>query len=300
MSIVKFIASRVEEKSFLMSGIARFPLPSSAAVLLAVPLIFSAVLGFGVLIQPDSIGEGSPISITFSNITDGYILNTTIVSTFPAASSTSWYNITNWGYSFGLQNGNVTVIGTNVNRIMLLARAGSGLRRAEDTGTGNIVVRLPLDIQQGMYYDYRILYEVHNSTVPVQITLIQQGAKEGLDDSVSTPAVYGISSGSLEVEILANGTFEGSQVIRVASPAPTPATTPQATTGPQPPTPPTVSGTALATTLPATPNSVEKTPSASPTPPATPGPEGLSPWIIGYAAVVVLIAALADYFILRD
>jgi hypothetical protein len=45
---------------------------------------------------------------------------------------------------------------------------------------------------------------------------------------------------------------------------------------------------------------VEVTPSASATPQATPGPEGLSSWIIGFAVVIVLVAAVADYFILRD
>ena len=79
-----------------MSGTARSPLPRLAAVLLALPLIFSAALGIGVLIQPDSIVEGGQISITLSNVTDGSVLNTTLVSSFPAASSTSWFNITNW------------------------------------------------------------------------------------------------------------------------------------------------------------------------------------------------------------
>jgi hypothetical protein len=282
-----------------MRGKARSPRPRPWAVLLVLPLLFSAVLGLGVEIQPDAITEGSPISITLSNVTDGLALNTTLVSSFPAASSTSWFNITNWMYSFGLEEGNVTVIGENVNRIMLLVRAGSGLRRAEGTGTGNIIVGLPLDLLTGVYYDYRILYEVHNFTAPVRITLIQQGSKVGPDDSVSTPSIYGVGEGNLTLEVLANGTLEERRVVRVGTPATIPATTPQIT-GNQSPTPPTVSGTVPATTLPATPNPPVQTTSVPPTPPPTPGPEGLSPWIIGFAALVIIIALLADYFIMRD
>jgi hypothetical protein len=283
-----------------MSGTARSPLPRPAAVLLALPLIFSAALGIGVLIQPDSIVEGGQISITLSNVTDGSVLNTTLVSSFPAASSTSWFNITNWRYPFSLQNGNVTVVGENVNRIMLLVRAGSTLRKAEGTGTGSIIVGLPIDLLTGVYYDYRILYEVHNSTAPIMITLIQQGSKVGIDDSVSTPSIYGADGGNLTLDVLANGILEGSQTVRVGNPVPIPPITPQVTPGTQPPTPPTVSGTARATTLPATPNLPGETSSTPFTPQPTPGPEGLAPWIIGYTALVIVIAALADYFILRD
>lgn len=283
-----------------MRGIARFPAPRPAAVLLALPLLFSAVLGIGVQIQPDTIMEGSQISITLSNITDGYALNTTLVSTFPAGSSTSWFNVTNWRYPFTLQKGNVTVVGGNVNRIMLLVRAGSTLRKAEGTGTGNILVGLPMDILTGVYYDYRILYEVHNSTAPIIITLIQQGSKVGTDDSVSTPSIYGAGGGNLTLKVLVNGTLEGSQLIRVGKIAPTPVTTPQVTTGTQPPTPPTLSTTVPGTSLPTTPYPVVQTPSLTPTPTTTPGPAGTSPWIIGYVALIIIITILADYFIMKD
>jgi hypothetical protein len=283
-----------------MRGITRSPHPRSAAVLLAIPLIFSAVLGIGVQIQPDAIVEGSQISLTLFNVTDGCTLNTTLVSTFPPASSPSWLNVTNWRYDFSLQKGHITVVGGNVNRIRLLAQAGSTLRMAEDTGTGDIIVGLPLDILTGVYYDYRILYEVHNSTAPITITLIQQGSKVGTDDSVSTPSIYGAGGGNLSLEVLVNDTLEGSQVVRVGNPATIPPTTPPVTQGPQPPTPPPVSGTVPGATLPATPNPPVQTPSVSPTPLATPGPEGLSPWIIGSAAVIIIVTILADYFIMKD
>jgi len=283
-----------------MRGRARSPASRPAAVLLAIPFLLSAVLGIGVHIQPDSIGDGNPISITLSNITDGYTLNTTLTSTFPPASSTSWFNTTTWRYAFSLQKGNITVAGRNVNRIMLLVRAGSILRKAEDTGTGDVMVELPMDILTGVYYDYRVLYEVHTAGTPVTITLIQQGSKVGTDDSVITPFIYGADGGNLTLEVLANGTFEGSHVIRVGNPAPTPATTPQVTTAPQQPTPPTVSTTVPVTSLPATPKPPVQTPSVSPTPLPAPGPEGFSPWIIGYVALVIIFTILADYFILKD
>lgn len=283
-----------------MRGIARFPAPRPAAVLLALPFLFSAVLGIGVQIQPDTIMEGSQISITLSNITDGDALNTTLVSTFPAGPSTSWFNVTNWRYPFTLQKGNVTVVGENVNRIRLLVRVGSTLRTAENTGAGNIMVGIPMDILTGVYYDYRVLYEVHNSTAPIMITLIQQGSKVGTDDSVSTPSIYGAGGGNLTLKVLVNGTLGGSQLIRVGNPATTPATTPQMTTGPQPPTPPTVSTTVLVTTLPSTPNPPVQTPSVPPTPLPTPGPGGFPVWIIGYAALIIIITVLADYFLLKD
>jgi len=283
-----------------MRGITRSPHPRSAAVLLAIPFLISAVLGIGVQIQPDTIVDGNPFSLTLTNITDGYTLNTTLVSTFPPASSTSWFNVTNWRYDFSLQKGHITVIGGNVNRIRLLAQAGSTLRMAEDTGAGNIIVGLPLDILTGVYYDYRILYEIHNSTAPIMITLIQQGNKVGTDDSVSTPSIYGAGGGNLSLVVLVNGTLEASQVVRVGNPATIPPTTPPITQGPQPPTPPPVSTTVTGTTLPATPSHPVQTPSVSPTPLATPGPEGLSPWIIGSAAVIIIVTILADYFIMKD
>ncbi|MDD1665693.1 MAG: hypothetical protein LUQ32_10085 [Methanomicrobiales archaeon] len=271
-------------------------MPRPAAVLLALPLLFSAVLGIGVVIQPDSIMEGNQISITLSNVTDGYTLNTTLVSTFPAVSSTSWFNVTNWRYPFTLKGGNVLVSGQNVNRITLLIRAGSSIQGAPPKpGTGDITVELPMDILTGVYYDYRVLYEVHNASAPVTITLIQQGSKAGPDVSVSTPYIYGADGGNLTIEVLANGTLEGSQVVRVGNPAPTPATTPQVTTVPRSPTPPTIS-----TTPPATPSPPVETPSVPPTPPPTPGSVSFSPWIIGYAAIVIVITILADYFIMRD
>jgi hypothetical protein len=283
-----------------MRGITRSPHPRSAAVLLAIPFLVSAVLGIGVQIQPDAIVEGSQISLTLSNVTDDYTLNTTLVSTFPPASSPSWFNVTNWRYDFSLQKGQITVVGGNVNRIRLLAQAGSTLRMAEDTGAGNIVVELPMDILTGVYYDYRILYEVHNSTAPITITLIQQGSKVGTDDSVSTPAIYGADGGNLSLEVLANGTLEGSQVVRVGNPGTIPATTPPITQGPQPPTSSPVPGTVPGTTLPATPSPPVQTPPLTPSPVTTPGPEDLAPWITGYGAVIIIVTLLADYFIMKD
>jgi hypothetical protein len=283
-----------------MRGITRSPHPRSAAILLAIPFLVSAVLGVGVQIQPDAIADGNPFSLTLTNITDGYTFNTTLVSTFLPASSSSWFNVTNWRYDFTLQKGNLMVVGGNVNRIMLLVQAGSTLRRAESTGTGNIIVELPMDILTGVYYDYRILYEVHNSTAPIMITLIQQGSKVGTDNSVSTPSIYGAGGGNLSLEVLLNDTLEASQVVRVGNPATIPPTTPPITQGPQPPTPTPVSGTVPGTTLPTTPNPPVQTPSLTPAPVTMPGPEGLSRWIIGYGAVIIIVTILADYFIMKD
>jgi hypothetical protein len=284
-----------------MRGIARFPAPRPAAVLFALPFLFSAVLGIGVQIQPDTIMEGGQISITLTNVTDGSPLNTTLVSTFPAGPSTSWFNVTNWRYPFTLQKGNVTVVGGNVNRITFLVRVGNSMKGAPPKpGTGDITVELPIDILTGVYYDYLVLYEVHNASAPVTITLIQQGSKLGTDDSVSTPSIHGAGGGNLTLEVLVNGTLGGSQLIRVGNPATTPATTPQITTGPQPPTPPPVSTTVLVTTHPATPNPPVQTPSVPPTPLPAPGPEGFPIWIIGYAALIIIITVLADYILLKD
>ena len=192
------------------------------------------------------------------------------------------------------------MIGENVNRIRLLMRSGSTFRTADNTGAGNIVVGIPMDILTGVYYDYRILYEVHNASAPVTITLIQQGSKVGVDDSVSTPSIYGAGGGNLTLDVLANGTLEGSQVVRVSNPATIPATTPQITPGSLAPAQPSVSMTVPATIPPATPSPPVQTPSVSPTPPPAPAPEGLSPWIISYAALIILIAIIADYFIMKD
>jgi hypothetical protein len=157
-----------------------------------------------------------------------------------------------------------------------------------------------MDILTGVYYDYLVLYEVHNASAPVTITLIQQGRKVGTDDSVSTPFIYGADGGNMTLKVLVNGTLEASQVVRVGNRTTIPATTPQITQGPEPPTPPPVTATVPRTTIPATPSPPVQTPSLPRTPPATPGPEGLSPGIIGYAAVIIIVAILADYFLLKD
>ena len=286
-----------------MRGTAGSPGKLPLVLLLLLPVFVTAALAIGVQIQPGSIVDGNPISVTLSNVTDGYTLSTTLVSTFPATSHTNWLNITNWRYDFDLQKGNITVIGENVNRIRLVVRVGSTLRTAEDTGAGNIIVGIPMDILTGVYYDYRILYQVHNASAPVTITLIQQGIKMGTDDSVSTPSIYGVGGGNIALEVRANGILEGGQGISVALPGTMTAnTTPQITPGSQPPTQqPSVSTTVPGTTLPATPSPpVQTTPPVSPSPPPPPGPQSLSPFIIGYAGLIILITILADYFIMRD
>ena len=283
----------------------------AVSVLFVLPLLFAAVLGIGVLIQPVSVMDGNPISVSLTNITDGYSLGTTLTATFPPTTSTSWFNITNWKYSFALQSGNLTVTGKNVNRIMLLVRSGTTFHMAEDTGTGVITVSLPTDILPGVYYDYRILYEVHNASAPVSISLTQQGSKTGPDDSVSIPVIYGANGGNLAVEVRANGTLEGSQGILVGSTPVLPSTPTQGTTVPAGSPPPTVSVTATGTMPPATTTPpVTTTPVQAPSiettttvPPATtpvPGPGGIAPFIIGFAVVVIILAILADYFIMRD
>ncbi len=288
-----------------MRGIARSPVYRAAPVLFVLPLLFSAVLGIGVTIEPGTLAEGNPFSITLSGVTDGYTLNTTIAATFPPASSTSWFNLTNWRYSFGLQQGNLSVTGRNVNRIMLLVRSGNTYHMAEQTGTGVITVGLPMDILPGVYYDYRVLYEVHTSGAPVGITLVQQGSKTGPDESVSTPVVFGMSEGNLTVEVRANGTFEGSRGIQVSNLPVLPTTPLETATGTQSPTPPAASVTVTGTTIPVTTNlpvqtTLVQTPSVPPTTEPTPGPGGFSIWIIGFAAVLIVITIIADYFIMRD
>jgi len=299
--IVKFIPSRVEERPFLMRGIARFPAPLPAAVLLALPLLISAVLGIGVQIQPDSIQEGSPISITLSNVTDGLYLNTTLTAAFPPAPGISWLNFTNWNYPFALRGGTVMVSGQNVNRITLLVRVGSMIKGAPPKpGTGNITVEIPMDILPSVYHDFRIGYEVHNASAPLIFTLVQQGAKAGPEDAVLTPSVIGVGDGNLTVKILTNGTLQASKEIRILKTAPLPTPAPGNTTVTLSPAP-----TPSPTTLPATPppppvRSPPPGPSVAPSPVPAPSPGSPSPWIIGFIATVIIIALVADYLLLKD
>jgi hypothetical protein len=290
-----------------MRGIPGSPGKRALVLLLVLPVLASAVLGNGVLIQPDTIVDGNQFSFILTGIPDGNSINATLVATFPAASPTSWFNITNWKYDFSLQKGNIAVIGGNVNRIILLVRVGSTFRMAEDTGAGNIRVEIPMDILSDVYHDYRIMYEVHNSSVPVSITIIQAGSKVGPEDSASTPFIAGAGGGNLYLEVLVNGALEGSQAIRVNHPSALPTNTPQITTVPQPtsqtpsPSPPTISVTVPGTTFPVIPNPPAQTTLVPPTLLPTQGPEGgASPWIIGYASLVIVITILADYYLLKD
>jgi hypothetical protein len=302
-SIVKFIPSGLKKRTGSMRGSARYPVERTLALLVALPFIISSVLGIGVQVQPDTIQEGGQISIALSNVTDGYTLNTTLTAAFPPASRTSWLNFTNWYYPFTLEGGGVTVSGQNVNRITLLVRVGSTLRGVPPKpGTGNITVELPMDLLPSLYHDFRIEYEVHNTSAPLVFTLVQQGTKVGPEDALLTPSITGIGEGNLAVMILTNGTLEGSKEIRIQESAPLPTPTAEnteVTLSPTPtssPTPPPVTTTTAPVPSPSA------SPPVTPTPTPSPAPSSESPvlLIIGFAAVIILIAIIADYFLLRD
>ncbi|MDD1668339.1 MAG: hypothetical protein LUO97_00915 [Methanomicrobiales archaeon] len=294
-----------------MRGIARSPSHRPAVLLLALPLLFSAVLAIGVQIQPDLIKDGGPISITLSNVTDGYTLNMTLVAAFAPLPGISWLNFTNWDYPFALNGGKVTVRGQNVERITLIVRSGSTIKSAPPTpGTGDITVELPIDIPESVYHDFRIGYEVHNTSAPLMIALVQQGRKTGSMDAILTPSIIGVKEGNLTVKILANGTLQGSKEIRILETLPLPTPTEGNATATQTPasspsaTPP--PGTSPTTSPP--PRTSVPTPPASPpatttpvSPPASPAsPEGGFPWIVVYVAFIIIVAILADYLILKD
>ncbi|MDD1664045.1 MAG: hypothetical protein LUQ32_01710 [Methanomicrobiales archaeon] len=284
-----------------MRGIARSPSPRPAALLLALPFLISAVLGIGVQIQPDIIQDGGPISITLSNVTDGYNLNTTLAAAFAPVPGVSWLNFTNWNYPFALDGGMVTVRGQNVNRITLIVRAGGVIKGAPPKpGTGDVTVELPMDFPPSLFHDFRIGYEVHNASAPLMFTLVQQGTKAGPEDAVLTPSIIGVKEGNLTVKILTNGTLQGSKEIRIRESVPLPTPTEGNTTvTPSPsPTPP---RTTLPVTTPPTPvPSPSVSPPVAPSPLPLPSPEGPSPWIIVYIAVIIIVTILADYIILKD
>jgi len=286
-----------------MRGVARNPVPPSIAALLAIPLLFSAVLATGFQVAPASTSDGNPVSITLSNVTDGYDLNTTLVFTFPVTSPDSWLNITGWMNAFSLTDGNVTVTGENVNLITPFVRAGSTLRSTSPQGgTGYITLLIPMDLPADTYLDYRIRYVVHNTSLPLTLVLTQQGIKAGADDSVSTPTITGVGEGNMTVEVTANGALLPAQVVRFVSAVPTPAATlvtPQVTPSPAPTAAPTTMPTLVATTREATLPSTPVTPVQG-TPVPVPGPEGPSPGILGYAIVILIIAILGDYILLKD
>jgi len=285
--------------------------PRAVFILLAVPLLISAVLGVGVVVQPDTIQDGSPISISLSNLTDGYVLNITLVASFPPAPGVSWLNLTNWNYPFALDGGGVAANGRDVNQLTLLTRAGATVRTSRDTGSGNISTGIPMDFIPVLYHDFRIGYEVHDPQAPLTLTLVQQGTKTGPDSAVITPTVLGIPEGNLSVYVLTNGTLQASKTIRVATAAPpaTTTTTITTTTAGTTTVPPSTQETTAATTAPAL-----TTPAATPTPAQTPSPavtattppasppsaEGPSLLIIGYIAVILIVALVADYLLLRD
>jgi hypothetical protein len=271
--------------------------PRAAILLLALPLILSAVLGIGVEIQPDTIGDRNPISITLSNVTDGLSFNVTITATFLPSPDTSWLNLTNWIYPFALHGGGATVSGQNVNQLTLLVRSGSTLRTRRDSGAGNITLVTPLDFPAVLYHDFRLGYEAHDPDAPLTLTLIQQGTKAGPDDAVLTPSIFGIREGNLTVKVLTNGTLQASKEIRVLEAEPSPTPTTPAPLSPTPTAPP---ETIPAPTSPApiVPLSPSPTVTSSPAPATETGSP--SPWILGFVTIIILIALIADYLLLKD
>jgi hypothetical protein len=276
--------------------------PGAVLILLALPLLFPAVLGIGVQIQPDTMEDRNPISISVSNVTDGYNLNISLTARFIPDQNTSWLNYTDWNYPFALGGGGVTVSGRNVNQLTLLVRTGSTLKTRRETGTGNITMGVPMDFPAVIYHDFRIGYEVHSPGAPLILTLTQQGTKAGPEDAVITPIILGIEEGNLTVEVLANDTLQARKEIQILKTAPLPTTTVEANATASPSPAPT---TSPPTTRPATTRSTPK-PSPSPSPSVTPSPvppatpEGISPWILGYITLIILIALVADYLLLKD
>jgi hypothetical protein len=277
--------------------------PGAFLLLLALPLLVPAVPGIGVQIQPDTTGDRSPISISLSNITDGYDLNITLTARFMAAQNTSWLNFTDWNYPFALGGGGVTVSGRNVNQLTLLVQTGTTLKTRRETGTGNITMGVPMDFPAVIYHDFRIGYEVHSPDIPLVLTLTQEGIKSGPADAVLTPTVLGVGEGNLTVEVLANDTLQAEKEIRILKePPPTPTVEGNATVSPSPSTATPSPATTRATTRPAT-TRPAPAPSPSPSPGGTPSPatpDGISPWILGFITGIIVIALVSDYLLLRD
>jgi hypothetical protein len=285
---------------------ARYTALRAALVLVVLPLVIPMVLGIGVAVQPASIEDRSPISIAISNVTDGVHLNTTLTATFPPAAGVTWFNLTNWNYPFALEGGRVLASGQNVNQLIFLVRAGSSYKMRRESGTGAISLEIPMDLEPFTFHDFRIGYEVHNASTPLTFTLIQQGTKMGAEtDAVLTPSIIGAREGSLALVVMENSTLVNRTVIQIVKPAPpaTPVpvnttasptgaqTTPPATT---PPTPVPTPSRTLPTPAPATPTPVTPTPV-----PETPS-GALSPFIIGFAVIIVLVTIIADYLLLKD
>lgn len=301
---------------------AGYSFPKAVLLLVALPLLAPAVLGAGVVIGPDSIVDRGSISLSFTNVTNGTGLSTTLAMSFPPAQGVTWFNLTNWNYPFALSQGKVTVSAENVNMLMLLVRSGSTFQTRRVTGTGNISVEIPLEFQPLTFYDFLIGYEVHSEKAPLVFTVVHRGYKDGAATDVHLiPSLIGVGDGNLTVSVLANATSLGSRVIRVYSTAPPPTPAPVNTTAAPSPvtatpaqtTPaaatPSPAGTTPAPTV-TTPSSHGTTPvrttpvtapptaAASPAAPAEePGPSLL---IIAYVAIVILITAIADYVLLKD
>jgi hypothetical protein len=293
----------------------RYTALRAALVLVVVPLVIPMVLGIGVTIEPATIADRAPISIALSNVTDGAVLNTTLTATFFPVAGVTWLNLTNWNYPFALEEGRVVLAGQNVNQLILLMRAGSTITTMRQSGAGSIDLKMQTDLQPYTYHDFRIGYEVHNKSAPLTFTLIQQGMKVGTEtDAVLTPSILGVTEGDLTVAVLVNGTLENRTKIRIQ---PAPPATPEPVVTPVIPatnqtTPATIPPTTIPpTTIPTVTTPPARTPARPPPtpPPATPvttpptpeAPSGdFSPFIIAFAAIIILVAIIGDYLLLRD
>jgi hypothetical protein len=299
--------------------------PTAALLLLVIPLLITAVPGMEVAVQPESIVDQDYITVSLINVTDGTLLNTSLTTTFRPVPGVTWLNTSNWNYPFALNRGRVAVSAGNANQIVFLVRAGGTYLMRRVTGTGNITIEIPLDLQPLTSHDFNIGYEIHDPKAPLVFTLVQQGYKAGTESNANlTPSLKGIGEGNITVAVLANGTLQGGGEIRVFGTAPPPPTPPQvndtATPTPAPTSPETTpSGTTPSETTSPAPTPPEETPAGTTPPPATPRPpqvtpattppaaapapageSGPSPLIIAYAAIIVLIAVIADYILLKD
>ncbi|HMA05193.1 MAG TPA: hypothetical protein VKO45_04625 [Methanomicrobiales archaeon] len=282
-------------------------------ILSLVVLMVPPVLGFEATIEPATIQDRNPISINLSGVTDGVSLNVTLTATFTPPPGVAWLNLTNWNYPFALQGGRMIAGGRNVNEMTFLVREGNTFMTQRGSGAGTITVEIPLDVQPMATTDFSIAYKLHDNTEPVTLTLVQQGSKKGLEqDAVLTPSILGIVEGNLSVQVRFNGTLVGARDIQVLEEAPLPPTpevnvtaTPMSTpvsTATSTPTPshvPTTPATTQTTSPPVATKPVTTPPATEVPVPDTPS-AGPSPFILAYGAVIVIIALLADYYLLKD
>jgi hypothetical protein len=179
----------------------------------------NSTIGASVSLTPDTVTEGENLTLAITNLVNGSLVNLTISSTdLHPTSSLLTYQLDNFDMPFALNNGTLTVNGTNLIWVNLSITKGSTItveRYENPFGSGNVSVSESRDIESGLYTSIHLSGSIRDSDSPCSISLSFNGTKDGDDNTTRNFTVQGASSGNISFLMRVNSTVPLNKTIQV-------------------------------------------------------------------------------------